>query len=79
MRSIETMMAEGQPPAKRRRRDPRIFDADGREVFVTMRCPNCCESKPLRAFGLRRMTNGQIRNCPWCRTCRSCTPREEGT
>jgi hypothetical protein len=27
--------------------------------------------RPLSLFGLRRMSDGSIRNQPWCRNCRS--------
>ncbi len=54
-----------------RRRPARVFDADGNEVFVTMVCMRCRATKPLSSFGLRRMGDGKIRNCPWCRKCRS--------
>lgn len=37
-------------------------------------CPKCGESKPLDAFGLRKMADAegqeQIRNQSWCRDCR---------
>lgn len=52
-------------------RPARVFDAEGRPVLITMTCPQCRKTKPLSAFGLRRMGNGQIRNCPWCKACRS--------
>jgi hypothetical protein len=55
----------------RARREARVFDEEGREVFITKLCPHCRLVKPLRAFGLRKMGNGQIRCCPWCRACRS--------
>lgn len=60
-------------PAKRKRaaRPARIFDQDGNEVFVTLTCPHCGKTKPLRAFGLRKMADGKIRNCPWCSACRA--------
>ncbi len=52
-------------------RPPRVFDADGREVFVSLRCPHCGKTRPLAQFGLRKMGDGKIRNCPWCKACRS--------
>lgn len=79
MRSIEALTAEGQakparrhaPPRSRAPRPSRVFDEAGNEVFITMMCPHCRRMRPLRAFGLRRMAGGQIRNCPWCKACRS--------
>jgi hypothetical protein len=79
MRSIDTLMAEGKAkPARprpgalgRRLRPARVFDADGNEVFITLTCPHCGATRPLAQFGLRKMGNGQIRNAPWCRPCRS--------
>ena len=56
---------------KRARRPAEVFDAKGTPVLITLRCPHCGKTKALRAFGLRRMGNGQIRNCPWCTACRS--------
>jgi hypothetical protein len=72
---------EGGPPtpsaaAKRQRRDPRVFDAEGREVFVTQICTKCHRSKPLRAFGLRLMPDGKVRSIPQCRACRGGEPRD---
>jgi len=61
-------------PKERRPRAPRparVFDTEGREVFITLTCPACGRSAPLAQFGLRRMGNGQIRNCPWCKRCRA--------
>lgn len=37
-------------------------------VFV---CTRCAEAKPAKAFGLRRMGNGQVRNQSQCTACRS--------
>ena len=54
----------------RKPRDPRVFDVEGREVFITLICPHCRKAAPLKKFGLRRMGNGQIRNAPWCKACR---------
>ncbi len=55
----------------RARRDPRVFDRFGVEVFVTMLCLHCRRMRPLSKFGLRKMDDGKIRNCPWCKECRS--------
>jgi hypothetical protein len=60
----------------RARRDSRVFDIEGREVFITKLCPRCHAMRPLSAFGLRRMGNGSIRDCPWCRRCRSLATRK---
>lgn len=65
--AISTAAAGGA----RRRRDPRVFDADGREVLITQVCTKCGSSKPLTAFGLRHMPDGKVRSIPQCRTCRS--------
>jgi hypothetical protein len=48
-----------------------VYDAYGNEVFLTLICLKCRGMRPLSQFGLRRMTDGAIRNQPWCRTCRS--------
>ena len=48
-----------------------LLDVDGREVFITLTCPTCKVTKPLSAFGLRRMGDGKIRNAPWCKRCRA--------
>ena len=58
-------------PAKPRRRRSSVYDADGNEVFITLMCLKCHKMRPLSQFGLRRMSDGAIRNQPWCRTCRS--------
>ncbi len=71
MRAIEQLHAEGQAKPARKPRPARVFTADGEEVLITLRCPHCRKVKPLSAFGLRRMADGKIRSCPWCRTCRS--------
>jgi hypothetical protein len=73
MRSIETLMAEGQakPSRSRAPRPCRVFDEEGREVFITKMCPHCREVKPLKKFGLRRMGDGTIRCAPWCKACRA--------
>ena len=38
-------------------------------------CPRCGETKPASDFGLRRMSDGSIRNQSWCKVCRSRRPR----
>ncbi len=58
---------------KPRRRRSAVYDADGNEVLITLLCLKCHRMRPLSQFGLRRMTDGSIRNQPWCRTCRSGT------
>lgn len=55
----------------RKRRKSAVYDADGNEVLITMRCLKCDSMRPLAMFGLRKMADGSIRNQPWCRTCRS--------
>ena len=57
--------------AKPKRRASSVYDADGREVFITIVCLKCRKVRPLSQFGLRKMGDGAIRNQPWCRTCRS--------
>jgi hypothetical protein len=57
--------------AKPRRRRSSVYDADGNEVFITLMCLKCHKMRPLSQFGLRKMTDGAIRNQPWCRSCRS--------
>jgi hypothetical protein len=60
----------GAAPKARRRRSS-VYDADGREVFITLLCLKCHKMRPLSQFGLRKMADGAIRNQPWCRACRS--------
>ena len=55
----------------RARRDARVFDAEGREVFVSQVCMKCRQTKPLKVFGLRVMADGKVRSIPWCSPCRS--------
>ncbi len=59
---------EGRAPRKRRR--AAVFDADGREVLISLMCLKCHTLRPLSMFGLRKMADGAIRNQPWCRVCR---------
>lgn len=33
-------------------------------------CPHCHKKKLLSAFGLRKMSNGVVRNQSWCCECR---------
>lgn len=40
-------------------------------VEPTRICPNCKVEKPISLFGYRQMSDGQVRNQSWCRTCRS--------
>jgi hypothetical protein len=58
-------------PQKPRRRRSAVYDADGNEVFITLMCQKCHKMRPLSLFGLRKMSDGSIRNQPWCRNCRS--------
>lgn len=55
---------------KRARRPAKVFDAEGREVCITLVCTKCGRAGPLKRFGLRRMANGEIRNVPQCKSCR---------
>ena len=57
--------------AKPKRRRSSVYDSDGNEVYLTLMCLKCHRTRPLSQFGLRRMTDGAIRNQPWCKTCRS--------
>lgn len=59
-----------EPGQPRKRRKSAIYDADGHEVLITLMCLKCKSMKPLAQFGLRKMSDGAIRNQPWCRTCR---------
>jgi hypothetical protein len=68
--------AAGEAPKAKRRRSS-VYDADGNEVFITLMCLKCHKMRPLVQFGLRRMTDGAIRNQPWCRTCRSASGAEK--
>ncbi len=68
---------ERSAPAKSKRRRSSVYDADGNEVFITLMCLKCHKMRPLSQFGLRRMTDGAIRNQPWCRTCRSAAGAEK--
>jgi hypothetical protein len=65
------MTAPAQDRRPRARRDPRVFDGQGREVSITTICCRCRRAKPLSAFGLRRMPDGKIRSIPWCKKCRA--------
>jgi hypothetical protein len=58
-------------PPRPRRRKSAVYDADGHEVLITLMCLKCHKMRPLSQFGLRRMSDGSIRNQPWCRGCRS--------
>jgi hypothetical protein len=49
----------------------RVFDEEGNEVLISKLCPHCHRIKPLRDFGLRKMADGKIRCCPWCKACRA--------
>src|SRR5271167_1943579 len=64
--------------AKTKRRRCSIYDAQGNEVFITLVCLKCHQIRPLAQFGLRKMTDGAIRNQPWCRACRSSAGAESG-
>src|SRR5262249_20107124 len=61
-----------------RRRRTAVYDADGREVLITLMCLKCRQIKPLAQFGLRKMADGAVRNQPWCRACRSVAALPQG-
>lgn len=61
---------EQQPKQPRKRRRAAVYDADGNEVLITLKCLKCNRMHPLSNFGLRKMADGAIRNQPWCRECR---------
>ena len=65
-------------PASPRRRRTTVYDADGREVLITLMCLKCRQIKPLAQFGLRKMADGAVRNQPWCRSCRSVATAVQG-
>lgn len=50
--------------------DWRLFLATGEEVFITQVCTRCRQMKPLKDFGLRRMTDGKVRSISQCSACR---------
>ncbi len=68
-------LKEPSEPGRRRRRKSAVYDGDGNEVLLTLKCLKCLQVKPLAQFGLRKMADGAIRNQPWCRACRSVTDR----
>jgi hypothetical protein len=61
---------EREPGQPRGKRKSAVYDGEGREVLITLTCLKCRMMKPLPQFGLRKMSDGAIRNQPWCRTCR---------
>jgi hypothetical protein len=69
-------LRDPQAPPKPRRRKSAVYDAEGREVLITLMCLKCHQMRPLSQFGLRRMADGSIRNQPWCRPCRSSSGSE---
>ncbi len=64
-------LKEPSEPRRRGRRKSAVYDGDGNEVLITLKCLKCLRVKPLAQFGLRKMADGAIRNQPWCRPCRS--------
>ncbi|MGQ0506079.1 MAG: hypothetical protein ACT4TC_12260 [Myxococcaceae bacterium] len=60
-----------EPGQPRKKRKSAVYDHEGNEVFLTLKCLKCQQIRPLQQFGLRKMADGVIRNQPWCRTCRS--------
>lgn len=65
-----SVQVEEQPKQPRKRRRAAVYDADGNEVLITLKCLKCNRMHPLSNFGLRKMADGAIRNQPWCRECR---------
>ena len=63
--------SHASPVRRTKRRRSSVYDAHGNEVFITLICLKCHKIRPLAQFGLRKMTDGAIRNQPWCRSCRS--------
>jgi hypothetical protein len=61
----------------RKRRKTAVYDADGNEVLISLMCLKCRTVKPLAQFGLRKMSDGAIRNQPWCRGCRGAVTKKE--
>jgi hypothetical protein len=73
---LDAKLMRGHPTARelreRKRHLPRrVFTDADEEVFITLICTACGKAKPLSKFGLRRMADGSLRNCPWCSPCRS--------
>jgi hypothetical protein len=66
----EPEQGEEKPKQPRKRRRAAVYDADGHEVLITLKCLKCARMHPLSNFGLRKMADGAIRNQPWCRDCR---------
>jgi len=73
-----TRKVDTEDGATRRRRRTAVYDAEGREVLITLMCLKCRQIKPLLQFGLRKMADGAVRNQPWCRTCRSVAAIPQG-
>jgi len=69
--TVSRAPAQAAKAPRARRRRSSVYDADGNEVFITLMCLKCRKIRPLSQFGLRRMSDGSIRNQPWCRPCRS--------
>jgi hypothetical protein len=61
----------------RKRRKTAVYDADGNEVLISLMCLKCRTVRPLAQFGLRKMSDGAIRNQPWCRGCRGAVTKKE--
>lgn len=53
--------------------DTTVTHRTGKVVLTNayFECTDCRKLKPGKHFGLRRMRNGEIRNQPQCKTCRS--------
>ncbi len=63
------LLASEARHASRRRRSA-VYDSEGHEVLITLKCLKCHWVKPLAQFGLRKMADGAVRNQPWCKECR---------
>lgn len=61
---------ETETRRQKARKSSRVFNAEGKEVLISLLCPACRKSKPLGEFGLRKMPDGTVRNQPRCRRCR---------
>lgn len=54
----------------RRILDRQLYTSDGKPVLLVVPCTKCGIGKPFDEFGLRVMSNGEVRNIPQCVTCR---------
>lgn len=53
--------------------DTTVTHRTGKVVLTNayFKCTDCTKLKGAKHFGLRRMSNGEIRNQPQCKDCRS--------